>query len=88
VIEDMGCGREEPALERIFEPFFATKQVGKRTGLSLETVYGIVKQCGGNIWYSEIDHGSVFQLPGVAEQPQTFDALPMDSRRSRGQKQF
>jgi two-component system, cell cycle sensor histidine kinase and response regulator CckA len=46
---DTGVGISKENLDRIFDPFFSTKQLGSGTGLGLSTVYGIIKQTGG-LW--------------------------------------
>ena len=48
-VSDQGVGMEPSVLERIFEPYFTTKEPGKGTGLGLSVIHGIVKNHGGHI---------------------------------------
>ena len=62
-VEDNGVGMPAEVVEKIYEPFFTTKEVGKGTGLGLSTVYGIVKQTGGFIFCeSAVDRGTRFRI--------------------------
>jgi two-component system, cell cycle sensor histidine kinase and response regulator CckA len=62
-VADTGSGIAPDIVDKIFEPFFSTKEVGKGTGLGLSTVYGIVKQTGGFVYVdSETGKGTSFHI--------------------------
>lgn len=76
---DTGRGMEATTLERIFEPYFTTKEVGKGTGLGLAVVHGIVKSYHGHIMARSIPgHGTTFTvlLPCYQGEPTPEETRP------------
>jgi PAS domain S-box-containing protein len=62
-VEDTGNGIEPWVLNRIFDPYFTTKEPGKGTGLGLAVVHGIVKAQGGKIKvFSQVGQGAIFHI--------------------------
>jgi two-component system, cell cycle sensor histidine kinase and response regulator CckA len=75
-IEDTGSGIPPEIVDKIWEPFFSTKDVGKGTGLGLSMVYGIIKQTGGFIFVdSKMGQGTTFRiyLPRHYPAPKSVD---------------
>lgn len=85
-IADNGHGIPKEHMDRIFEPFFSTKEVGGGTGLGLSTVYGIVKQTGGFILVdSTVGVGTAFRiyLPRYQETAAEAEARQRESAQTR-----
>jgi CheY-like chemotaxis protein len=77
-VRDTGCGMDAGTKAHLFEPFFTTKSAGPDAGLGLSTVYGIVRQHGGNISVdSEVGRGTVFTIV----LPQASESRVVDMHR-------
>jgi CheY-like chemotaxis protein len=91
-IADTGIGMDSETLEKCFDPFFTTKDTGKGTGLGLSTIYGIVKNHGGDIKVtSELNKGTTFlvslpQHPAAEEEKRQEDITAVDTILGNGQK--
>jgi len=84
-ITDSGIGMDNQTLERIFDPFFSTKDMGRGTGLGLASVYGIVKSHDGYIDVeSEKGHGTTFTIFLPATEKGLEDNPEADARLIKG----
>lgn len=80
-VSDTGTGIDPEITERIFEPFFSTKELGKGTGLGLSTALTIVKGHGGFInIYSEKDRGTQITIHLPASKSQSYEEITAKTR--------
>jgi two-component system cell cycle sensor histidine kinase/response regulator CckA len=76
-VVDTGTGIAPGVIDKIFDPFYTTKDIGKGTGLGLATVYGFIKQTGGFIYVdSELDKGTTFSIFIPRYVPVADDSTP------------
>ncbi|MBN2707102.1 MAG: response regulator, partial [Deltaproteobacteria bacterium] len=90
-VSDTGCGMDSAILERIYEPYFTTKAVGKGSGLGLAVTHGIVKRHRGFIQVaSEPGRGSTFQvcIPVVEDASPATAAVVVEDASLKGRERI
>jgi len=82
-VSDTGSGIAPEVLERMFEPFYSTKDVGRGSGMGLAMVHGIVHEHGGHIGVETSREGTKFRvfLPPIADAAGTKREAPRGRSR-------
>jgi CheY-like chemotaxis protein len=84
-VRDTGLGMDPETLERVFEPFFSSRNMGEKTGLGLSYVYGIVKSHGGYIdVISEEGRGAIVDIYLPASEKELAVEKPLEKEPLRG----
>ncbi|WDP90058.1 MAG: PAS domain S-box protein [Desulfobacter sp.] len=90
-VKDTGPGIDPAIRDKIFDPYFTTKEVGKGTGMGLSVVHGIVKNHDGKIGVqSEPGKGARFSIifPTIEEKPQTESEIPVKKLEIPGKERI
>lgn len=86
MVSDTGEGMELDVIEKIFEPFFSTKEVGKGSGMGLSMVHGLLHECKGHLRVeSKPGHGTEFKLYFPTSQNISLD-IPEENTQIAGHK--
>ena len=84
-VRDSGHGMDKSLMERIFDPYFTTKEKGKGTGLGLAVVLGIAKNHGGTVTvHSEPEKGTTFEVYLPRIEPSETDQAPATEPLPKG----
>jgi two-component system, cell cycle sensor histidine kinase and response regulator CckA len=82
-VNDNGLGMSGAVIERIFEPFYSTKQVGRGTGLGLATVWHLVSDLGGRIEVQSLEGAGTTFFVFLPVRPTTLTVGPVPSEPGR-----
>jgi len=88
-ISDTGTGIDKNILDKIFEPYFTTKNIGKGTGIGLAVVHGIIEEHNGSITVeSAVDEGTIFTIVFPAEQGEIKEEASELSKLPKGSERI
>lgn len=88
-VSDTGYGMKPEVMERVFDPYFTTKNIGEGTGLGLSVVSGIIKKHGGALTvYSEPDKGAAFHIYLPLVETDVSDSIDSKAEPLRGNERI
>ncbi len=88
-VSDNGCGIGSDVIDKIFDPYFTTKEVGKGTGIGLSIIHGIASECGGTITVdSQHGKGSSFHVYLPVIEKEVYLEQEEHDRATRGKERI